>query len=166
MRFSDARWILTIALTATVSGCAATPPPPPPAVDQAAIGATIDSLTTAFVGAVTSRETTLVASFYADDAHVLPSNAARADGRDAIRQVWAAFLSAPGLQMTLTPSTKLVSEGGDMVVDLGIYVMNWQDAKGKAMSDTGKYVTVYKRMGGEWKIVVDTWNSDTPLPGT
>ncbi len=165
MRSSHARWILGILLTAAVGGCAGTPPPPP-AVDQTAIGAAIDSITTAFFGAVTARETTLVVNFYADDAHLLPANAARADGKDAIRQVWVGFLSTPGLQMTVTPNTKLVSEAGDMVVDLGSYVMNWQDAKGQPTSETGKYVTVFKKVNGEWKIVVDTYNSDMPAPGT
>ncbi len=164
MRSSLTRWIVTLLLTTAVGGCAGTPPPPP-VVDPAAIGAAIDSITTAFFGAVTARETTLVVGFYADDAHVLPANAPRADGKDAIRQVWAGFLSTPGLQMTVTPNTKHVSEAGDMVVDLGSYVMNWQDAKGKPMSDTGKYVTVFKKVNGEWKIVVDTYNSDMPPPG-
>src|SRR5262249_52026966 len=147
MRSSDARWILVLAATASMDGCTATPSlPPPPVVDQAAISAAVDSLTTAFVGAVTARETTLVAGFYADDAHLLPANAPRADGKEAIHKVWAGLLSTPGLQMSITPDTKLVSDGGDLVVDVGAYVMNWQDAKGKAVSDKGKYVTVLKKV--------------------
>jgi uncharacterized protein (TIGR02246 family) len=171
MRTSDAPWTLAIAiavaLPVAMNGCTATqsPPPPPPMVNEVEIGAALDSLTTAFVGAVTARETTLVANFYSDDAHFLPANAARADGKDAVRQVWAGFLATPGLQMSLTPNTKLVSDDGDLVVDLGAYVMNWQDAKGKTMTDKGKYVTVYKKVNGEWKIVVDTFNSDAPPPG-
>jgi ketosteroid isomerase-like protein len=30
----------------------------------------------------------------------------------------------------------------------------------------GKYLTVYRRIGGEWKIVADTWNDDAPAATT
>ncbi len=31
--------------------------------------------------------------------------------------------------------------------------------------DAGKYVTVFRMVNGEWKIVVDTYTSDLPIPG-
>jgi ketosteroid isomerase-like protein len=52
-----------------------------------------------------------------------------------------------------------------MVVELGSYVMKYQDPSGKSQTDNGKYATVYKMVNGEWKIVVDTFNSDIPIPG-
>ena len=30
--------------------------------------------------------------------------------------------------------------------------------------DNGKYVVVWKRQRGAWKIAVDTWNTDAPAP--
>ena len=146
------------------AGCTQAPPAPP-AVDQAALGAAVDSVTTAFFTAVAAKDSNAVASFYADDAHLLPANAPRADGREAIRSSWASFLATPGLQLTGASNTKVVSEAGDLVIDVGTYSMRWLDAKGKEMGDTGKFVTTYKKMNGEWKIVVDTWNSDIPLSG-
>jgi ketosteroid isomerase-like protein len=75
------------------------------------------------------------------------------------------LLSMPGLDIKLVSNTKIISEAGDLVVDLGTYEMNFQDAKGKPMHDVGKYTTVLRRENGEWKIAVDTWNSDAPMPG-
>ena len=69
------------------------------------------------------------------------------------------------MELVPTANTKIVSEAGDMVVELGTYVFKGADPKGKPMSDIGKYVTVYKRVNGEWKIIVDTYNSDVPVPG-
>jgi ketosteroid isomerase-like protein len=164
MRSSAARWSLPILLAALVSGCTSAPPAPP-AVDQAAIGVAIDGITPAFTAAIAARDTNAIVNMYADDAHFLAPNAPRADGKDAIRQAWVGFLSTPGMELTPISNTKMISEAGDMVVELGSYVFKWQDPSGKTMSDAGKYATVYKLVNGEWKIVVDTFNSDMPIPG-
>jgi ketosteroid isomerase-like protein len=36
--------------------------------------------------------------------------------------------------------------------------------KAGATVDTGKYVTVYGRRDGKWRIIRDIWNSDAPPP--
>jgi hypothetical protein len=33
------------------------------------------------------------------------------------------------------------------------------------MHDVGKCVVVLKQVGGQWKFQIDTWNSDTQMPG-
>ena len=164
MRSSAARWSLPILFAALMGGCTSAPPATP-AVDQAAIGAAIDVITPAFFAAVAARDTNALANMYAEDAHLLAPNMPRADGRDAIRQSWAGFMAIPGVELTGTANTKLISEAGDMVVELGTYVSKWQGAGGRVEADNGKYVTVYKKVNGEWKIVVDTYNSDVPIPG-
>jgi len=164
MRSSAARWSLPILLVALMGGCTS-PPPATPAVDQAAIGAAIDAITPAFTAALAARDTNALANMYADDAHLLAPNAPRADGRDAIRQAWVGFMSIPGMELAPMANTKIISEAGDMVVELGSYVFKFQDPSGKPQTDNGKYVTVYKKVNGEWKIVVDTFNSDIPVPG-
>lgn len=70
----------------------------------------------------------------------------------------------PGFDLRPVSNTKIISEAGDLVVDLGTYEFSGTDPKGKPMHDTGKYVTAIKKVNGEWKIVVDTFNSDTPMP--
>jgi ketosteroid isomerase-like protein len=38
------------------------------------------------------------------------------------------------------------------------------DAKGKPVTDRGKYATMWKKqVGGSWKVVVDISNSDLPV---
>jgi len=38
-----------------------------------------------------------------------------------------------------------------------------KDASGKTISDKGKYLTVWKKEAdGDWKVLVDTYNSDLP----
>jgi ketosteroid isomerase-like protein len=146
-----------------MSGCAGAPQTPP-AVDQAAIATQIQGRTAAFAAGLAARDTNAIGNMYADDAHLLAPNAPRTDGKEAIRQVWAGFMRMPGMELVPTTGPTMVSEAGDMVVELGTYTFKALDAGGKPMTDNGKYVTVYKKVNGEWKIVVDTWNSDVPFP--
>lgn len=163
MRYVAATASLALLSLALMTGC--TTAPPAPAVDQAAISAAIDSLNTAYSGGVAARDTSAMVAFYADDGRVMAPNMPKAEGREAIRAAWAGFFSTPGLELTPTSNTKIVSEAGDMVVDIGSYVFKFTDPSGKAQADTGKYATVFKKVNGEWKIVVDMFNSDMPVPG-
>lgn len=165
MRTSKALTILSLALLVLLGGCAGGQKQAP-AVDTAAITAAIDSIDQALNTAVAAKDTNAILGIYADDANVLPPSMARADGKDAIHKVWAGFLSTPGAQLTMTPGQKIVSQAGDLVVDLGTYDYSAMGPKKKPLHDVGKYVTVFKQVNGQWKIQVDTWNSDMPAPGS
>jgi uncharacterized protein (TIGR02246 family) len=156
--------ILSLVLLVVLGGCAGGQKRAP-AVDAAAITAAIDSIDTALSTAVAAKDTNAVLSFYADDANLLPPGMPRADGKDAIHKVWAGVLSTPGAELTTTPGQKIISQAGDLVVDLGTYDYKAVGPKKKPKHDVGKYVTVFKQVGGQWKIQVDTWNSDPPAPG-
>ena len=55
-----------------------------------------------------------------------------------------------------------VGVSGDMAWLSGTYAA--KDSAG-AVVEPGKYVSVYRRVGTEWKLIRDTWNSDkAPAP--
>ncbi|HKQ57644.1 MAG TPA: SgcJ/EcaC family oxidoreductase [Candidatus Eisenbacteria bacterium] len=162
MRFSRAGWL--IGLLALV-GCAGMTQKAAPPVDQAAIAAAIDSINAAYLAGITARDTTALVNLYADDGRVMPPNAPPAEGKDAIRQAWVGFLSIPGMTLSTTSTAKMISEAGDMAVDIGTYTFSGTDPKGKPMTDNGKYSTVLKKVNGEWKIAVDMFSSNVPIPG-
>lgn len=56
-----------------------------------------------------------------------------------------------------------ISGGGDIYAATGTYEMT--DADNKTI-DKGKYISVWKRDNGSWKIYRDIWNSSMPMPGT
>lgn len=163
MRTFDARWILSLTLVGCVLGCVQRQMEVK-TTDTGAVTAAVDSLSRAFGAAVAARDTNAVIDFYTDDARVLPPNAPLAEGKEAIGNVWKGFLSTPGLDLRLKTQQVVVADAGDMAVEIGSYQMTFQDAKGQPMEDTGKYVTVFKKMDGRWKIVIDTWNTDKPMP--
>jgi ketosteroid isomerase-like protein len=59
--------------------------------------------------------------------------------------------------------TTLEAEGqGDTAYEVGKYTLTGEAGK---VLDTGKYVTIWKREQGQWKLHRDIWNTNTPAPG-
>jgi uncharacterized protein (TIGR02246 family) len=145
--------------------CAKTQPPMEMKADPAMITAAVDSISRAFMAAVAARDTDAVVALYAPDARLLPPNAPASMGHEAIRAMWAGFLKTPDMQLNTQTSQIINSDAGDLVVDVGTYTFSGKDPKGKAFTEVGKYVTVLRKVDGAWKIVVDTFNSDQPMPG-
>jgi ketosteroid isomerase-like protein len=100
--------------------------------------------------------------FCADEASVLVPNAPIATGKQAISQAFAAFFAIPDFKISWHPSKVEVANSGELGYSTGVYEMTFKDAAGKAMSDHGKYVTIWKKQGGKWKVVSDIFNSDLP----
>jgi len=164
MRMRETRWVLPLALVA-MSGCSGmmgkkSESSAPAAADPAAAMAAVDSINQLYLKAVAARDTNAVNALYADESYMMPQGMPTMSGREAIRTGWAGFLSTPGLDLKFQSTKKMVSEAGDMVVDVGTYQQKMQDAKGKPVEDNGKYATVFKKTPAGWKIVVDTFNSD------
>jgi ketosteroid isomerase-like protein len=86
-------------------------------------------------------------------------------GKEAIRNAWAQFLSIPGLKIDWQITKVEVSQAGDMAYTLYKYDMTMAGPNGAPINDHGKDIAVWKRQSdGTWKIVADTFNSDLPLP--
>ena len=162
MSLPTARWVVPLLLVSLVAGCA---PPAAPPVDTAAIKAEIVKTDEGFMAAVAARDTAALRNFYAEDAHLLAPNMPRADGIDAVMAGWREFLATPGLELTGQCQDVIVSQAGDMAIDLGTYRMKMTGPTGAPIEDHGKYVTVFKKTDAGWKSIVDTYNSDVPLPG-
>jgi ketosteroid isomerase-like protein len=95
---------------------------------------------------------------------VLAPNAPRATGRQAIRQLFTGFFGLPDLAISWETSDVRVARSGDMGYSTGAYQMSFKDPTGKAISDHGKYVTVWeKQHDGTWRVLLDAFNSDLPV---
>ena len=76
----------------------------------------------------------------------------------------ASMMRTPGFDLTFVPEQIIVSSSGDMALDRGTYRLTIAPG-GKAQVDTGKYVVVWRKIGGEWKVAADIFNSDLPASG-
>ena len=115
----------------------------------------------AFTTASSAKDMESFLSFISEDASMLPPNAPTLSGKDAIREHVSELYSNPGFAVKCEVRQAEVSRGSDLGYTIGNYVLTHHDAAGKAVTDHGKYVTIWKRQSdGTWKMIVDTWNSN------
>ena len=99
-----------------------------------------------------------VVALYADDAVLMPPNAPQARGVAAIKEAIAKEIaSAKKGGVTLSVGTDEVGITGDMAWHAGTYLA--KDKGGKVV-DGGKFIEVWEKKNGKWRIVRDMWNSD------
>src|SRR4051794_8741758 len=125
--------------------------------DEQAIRGDIDH----WLQLVKAKDAAGIAQLYTEDGAVMPPNAPIAKGRAAIQQTWASMMRTPSFDLTFTPEQIVVSASGDMALDRGTYSLTVAPA-GTTQTDTGKYVVVWRKIGGDWKAVADIFNSNLP----
>jgi uncharacterized protein (TIGR02246 family) len=129
--------------------------------DTAADEAALRAVDSTWFATYTAGDADAVAALYADDAVVNPAGAPHARGSAAVREALGKDIAnTKGGGFTLVPgSTSDVGVSGD----LG-WIWNTFTVKDKsgATVDAGKYVTVFARKDGKWRIIRDIWNSDNP----
>jgi len=113
---------------------------------------------------VKAKDAAAIAELYAEDGAVMPPNGPIGKGRAAIQKTWASMMQTPGFDLTFVPEQIVVSSSGDMALDRGTYRLAIAP-NGKAMTDTGKYVVVWRKIGSDWKAAADIFNSDLPAGG-
>jgi ketosteroid isomerase-like protein len=102
-------------------------------------------------------------AFYAENAVLLPPNAPIATDARAIRTSWAGLLS-PNTTLSWKVSGAEVASSGELGYVYGTYAMTIADPQdGAPAHDIGKFVEIWKKqLNGQWKCIVDTYNSDLP----
>jgi ketosteroid isomerase-like protein len=117
----------------------------------------------AVLKAVSAHDLTTLLTFYAGDAVSLPANEELLTSHPEIQKSWATRL-IPGVDISWTPMYVEVAKSGDLAYILGSYNMTTKVAKGKPVTDHGKYLAIWKKQAdGSWKVEADTWNSDLPV---
>ncbi len=103
-------------------------------------------------------------SFYADDGVMLEPGTPIVKGKDAIRQAWQRFFADPAFALTWRADAVQVAQSGDLAYTRGTFDLRYSGPDGKPASMHGKYMTVWKKIGGKWKAIADM-NNDDGQPG-
>jgi uncharacterized protein (TIGR02246 family) len=127
---------------------------------QQSVRRAIETNTKQFVEAFNKGDAAAVANMYTIDARLLPPNSAMVEGRANIQNFWQGAITAGLKMVSLDPMT--VEAQGNIAVEVGRYTATAPAAGGATTTDKGKYVVVWKRQGGNWKLAVDIFNSDMP----
>ena len=106
-----------------------------------------------------SGDAAALAAMYNADAIVLAPGAEAMQGQEAIQAGLAiAIEMSEGSQMVITPG-EIIPVGDDHAIDVGSWVETAADGSHK---DHGKYVAIWAKVDGSWKMLRDIWNSSMP----
>jgi ketosteroid isomerase-like protein len=132
---------------------------------RAADAAAIQALDEQWSATAARNDLAGTVAFYADDAVLLPGNAPIAKDQKSIRASWAGLLG-PNTVVSWKVSKVEVAKSGELGYLYGTYELSIKDAKGgPPVRDIGKLVEIWKKQAdGKWKCIVDTYNSDLPVP--
>ena len=108
---------------------------------------------------ISKKDAAGIGQLYAEDGVALPPNFKAVVGREAISQWWASQMKIPGYALTFGTDQLVLSTAGDMALDRGWYRFSAQGPSGP-IKDTGKYVVVWRKIDGEWKVAADIFNTD------
>lgn len=100
--------------------------------------------------------------YYSADALFMPPNSEAVRGREGIAGFMAGFPPLEDFQLNAAE----VDGSGDIAYVRGSYVLVMRPpGSEEAITDRGKYVEVWRRQAdGAWKLAIDIFNSDVPLP--
>jgi uncharacterized protein (TIGR02246 family) len=112
--------------------------------------------------AMLNNDMNAVLELYADDVISLPSYASIMRGKNEVRAHMDKEMQS-GMKFTdVNFETIEVRQEGDLAIEIGTYDMSMtMGGSAEPWSDKGKYVTVWEKQGNEWKVIIETWNTDT-----
>jgi ketosteroid isomerase-like protein len=102
-----------------------------------------------------------IAALYTMDAYLLPPNSGTIQGRKSIEGFWGGAISGLGLKDAILTTVELHGTG-DIVTEVGEYLLKIQPKGKKEMEDKGKYVVAWKHTAEGWKLHRDIWNTSLP----
>ena len=149
---------LVAAVLAGVLGCARAAK-----VDVRSEADAIRELDRRWLAAEVAQDGAAASAFFAPDGVEMPANGPAVVGRKAIQAWYAEWLNTPGMSVSFYPEVIEIAASGDLAYDRGAYRFATDGPQGHT-EDVGKYLTVWKKLDGEWKVVVDTANSNQPAP--
>lgn len=108
--------------------------------------------------AVAAGDAKAVGKMYTRNARLMPQNHPVCKGTKAITGFWQGAIDSGIRGATL--KSQDVEQLGSTAIEVGAYTLSAADG---AVLDKGKYVVVWKKDAGQWKLHHDIFNSDGAL---
>ncbi len=121
------------------------------------IKAQIGAANQEFMAAFGKNDAAGVAACYSADAQLFPTGQDVVKGNAAIEAYWKAGMQGDPVKITLT--TLEAEQHGKTAIEVGHATI--VDAKGTTL-DIAKYIVIWKRVDGKWKLHRDIFNSNLP----
>ncbi len=100
---------------------------------------------------------TAMGDFYTTDAQLFPPNSDVVNGKQAIGMMWKGVNDSGVKKAKL--ETMEAEQQGNVVVETGRYTLYGAN---DAQLDAGKYMVIWKKENGDWKLHRDIFNTSQP----
>jgi ketosteroid isomerase-like protein len=127
---------------------------------SAPIQSEITAANARFMAAYRKGDAAAVAACYTAGGQLLPAGSA-AVPTGGIQAFWQGAMQM-GVQAVGLETAELDTPGSDTAIEIGQYTLRAAD---DSVIDRGKYLVVWKREGGAWKMHRDIWTSSVPAGG-
>jgi uncharacterized protein (TIGR02246 family) len=118
--------------------------------------ATIEKLNDAWTAAFNKGDAAAVAALYTEDAYVLPPGSAMVKGRAAIEGFWRQ--AAQQMSDAKLTTVDVLPLGRSAAREIGTVTLKTKSQPPQEV--VGKYVVVWRKIGRDWKLATDIWNTD------
>ena len=154
------------ALVLLASRCSAPPPPPPPpGPDLAAEERAIRAADGRWLKATQARDAAGEAAVLASDATIFREHVDPLVGPAAYQAYEEKlYKENPKAASSWTTDMITIATSGEIAVQTGTFAIAGLGPKGDG-KDAGKFVTVWKKVGGAWKVAYDIGSTTMPEPG-
>jgi uncharacterized protein (TIGR02246 family) len=118
--------------------------------------AMIEKLNDAWTAAFNKGDVAGVAALYTEDAYVLPPGSGMVKGRAAIEAFWRQ--AAQQMTDAKLTTVDVLPLGRSAAREIGTVTLKTKSQP--AQEVVGKYVVVWRKVGRDWKLATDIWNTD------
>jgi uncharacterized protein (TIGR02246 family) len=118
--------------------------------------ATIEKLNDVWTSAFNKGDAAAVAALYTEDAYVLPPGSAMVKGRAAIEVFWRQ--AAQQMSDARLTTVDILPLGRSAAREVGTVSLKTKSQPPQEI--VGKYVVVWRKVGRDWKLATDIWNTD------
>ncbi len=112
-----------------------------------------------FMEAFNSGDAAKLAENYTSNAKLFPTNSDVIEGQEAIKNFWQGAIDM-GIKKAVL-ETILATSFGNTANEEGRYTLY---AENNVVADQGKYIVIWKKVSGQWKLHYDIWNTSNPAP--
>ena len=111
-----------------------------------------------FEDAVRAQDPDRLASLYTGNAMAFPPDGPIVRGQDDIRQLWSSVMTSMGLKDVALKTVDL-DVHDDSACEVGQATLTLAPPGGQRATVDIKYVVVWQRVGGQWRLHRDIWNA-------
>ena len=154
--------VFTVLFVLLVSACSQPAPGPAPKPDLTIEEKAIRDMDARWLKAAQARDPAGEAAMFASDGVAYREHVDPLVGPAAF-QTWdtKVYADNPKQSSTWTTDSVRIADSGDLAIQTGEYHVTGIGAKGER-EDKGRFVTVWKKVAGEWKVAYDIGSTTMP----